>query len=197
MGKRLVLFDFDGTITYKDTFPEFIAFTNGRTYMISVFILFSPLLLLMKLKLYNNDRLKQQVLSFVYKGKDKTILMNWGVAFYEACFDRLVRPMAINEIAKYAESDRFMVTASLDVWVKPFADRLGLSLISTKAKYVNDKFTGAFDGPNCNYEEKANYIRKAVDLTQYKEIIAYGDSKGDKAMFNLSTQYFYKPFRQV
>jgi len=38
-------------------------------------------------------------------------------------------------------------------------------------------------------------ILAAYDLSQYDEVYAYGDTKGDKPMLGLATIAFYKPFR--
>jgi phosphatidylglycerophosphatase C len=70
-SKKLLLLDFDGTITTKDTFPLFIKFDKGFLVYFAVFSLFSPLLILYKLKLVDGGRVKQSILSFLYKNYSK------------------------------------------------------------------------------------------------------------------------------
>ena len=50
--KRLYTFDFDGTLTTADTLLVFIRYACGTWRFIVGFLLHSPLLVLMKLKLY-------------------------------------------------------------------------------------------------------------------------------------------------
>ena len=50
--KRLYAFDFDGTLTTADTLLAFIRYACGTWRFIVGFLLHSPLLVLMKLKLY-------------------------------------------------------------------------------------------------------------------------------------------------
>ena len=57
---RIYAFDFDGTLTTKDTLIEFIRFSKGRVRLFLGFLLFSPLLILMKLHLYPNWKAKQR-----------------------------------------------------------------------------------------------------------------------------------------
>jgi HAD superfamily phosphoserine phosphatase-like hydrolase len=83
------------------------------------------------------------------------------------------------------------VSASLDIWVKPFADKYGVSCLCTETQYINGKCTGKFETPNCNGLEKANRIRQRYDLAQYNEVIAYGNSRGDAAMFDLAAKTVY------
>ena len=54
--KRLYAFDFDGTLTTADTLLVFIRYACGTWRFIVGFLLHSPLLVLMKLKLYPNYR---------------------------------------------------------------------------------------------------------------------------------------------
>ena len=63
-------FDFDGTITSKDSFIEFIRFTHKPISFIIGFLYFSPILILMKLKLYSNFKAKQFVFSYFFKNME-------------------------------------------------------------------------------------------------------------------------------
>ena len=68
MVKKVYAFDFDGTLTTKDTLIEFIRFARGNTTFLLGFLLFSPLLVLMKLKFYPNWKAKQRMFSCFFKG---------------------------------------------------------------------------------------------------------------------------------
>ena len=59
MKKKLYCFDFDGTLTTSDTLLEFIKYAKGRSRFLMVFLMYSPLLVLMKLHLYPNWKAKQ------------------------------------------------------------------------------------------------------------------------------------------
>ena len=67
--------------------------------------------------------------------------------------------------------------------------------MGTRLAIVENKITGTIDGKNCYGDEKVCRIEKEYDLAAYKEIYCYGDSEGDKAMLQLATFPFYKPFR--
>lgn len=55
MEKKIVVaFDFDGTITTKDTLLEFIRFSKGAMAFFLGFLLHTPYLILFKLDLYQN-----------------------------------------------------------------------------------------------------------------------------------------------
>ena len=83
-----------------------------------------------------------------------------------------------------------IVSASLDIWLKPFAAQYEVNYLCTGVKYASGKYDG-FSGLNCNREEKAVRIKREYSLGTFGEIIAYGNSSGDKYMFELANQRIY------
>lgn len=73
--KRLYAFDFDGTLTTADTLLAFIRYACGTWRFVWGFLVHSPLLVLMKLKLYPNYRAKQRIFAWfsaVWRRKHST-----------------------------------------------------------------------------------------------------------------------------
>lgn len=66
--KKIYAFDFDGTLTTKDTLLEFIRFAKGNVGLAVGFLYYSPLIILMKLHLYPNWKVKQKVFAWFFKG---------------------------------------------------------------------------------------------------------------------------------
>lgn len=62
MKKKIYCFDFDGTLTTSDTLLEFIKYAKGTSRFLMVFLMYSPLLVLMKLHLFPNWKAKQLIL---------------------------------------------------------------------------------------------------------------------------------------
>lgn len=73
--KQIVAFDFDGTITNRDTLLEFIKFAKGKTAFYLGFLLHLPWLLAMKCHLYPNWKTKQMIFSYFFKGVNLDELM--------------------------------------------------------------------------------------------------------------------------
>ena len=61
MKKKIYCFDFDGTLTTSDTLLEFIRYAKGTGRFLMVFLMYSPLLVLMKLHLFPNWKAKQLI----------------------------------------------------------------------------------------------------------------------------------------
>ena len=68
MKEKVYIFDFDGTLTTHDTLLKFIPFVVGRLRFYAALLLFSPLLVLMKLRLYSNSRTKERLFAHCFRG---------------------------------------------------------------------------------------------------------------------------------
>jgi phosphatidylglycerophosphatase C len=194
--KRLVLFDFDGTITTKDTFIEFIRFYHGNFRFASGFGLMLPILILYKFKIIPNWKAKEIVLTWFFKGQETVHFNRICGEFSRSILPRLIRPGALAELKKYGnDSEVVVVSASAENWVSSWCQENNVKIIATQLESIDGKLTGKINGKNCFGEEKAIRIRERYSLATYDEIIAYGDSSGDKEMLALANKHFYKPFR--
>ncbi|HEY3405715.1 MAG TPA: HAD family hydrolase [Ohtaekwangia sp.] len=196
MSRNLALFDFDGTITRKDTFLVFIRYCVGDTRYAMGFLVLSPVLVMYKLKLIPNWRAKEIVFSYFFKGVSDEQFKTWGKAFAEKVIPGLIRPSALKAIQDHrAKSDRvIVVTASSSAWIKGWTDSLGLELLATEWAIDKDGITGRLTGKNCYGMEKRNRIVNHLDLKEYPVISVYGDTSGDKEMLELGTHRHYRFF---
>lgn len=196
MKKGLALFDFDGTITRKDSLLEFIKFTSGKVRFFLVMGLFTPLIIYYVFIKKDGEIAKRKVLSFLFKGKSDTELRQLGVSFSEKIIPTLLLPKAIDEIDKHKKNGNriVVISASLEIWLKPWTDSMGLELICTQMEFENHHFTGQFATANCNGTEKANRIKTYLNLEEFSPICAYGNSNGDKQMLELADEKYFRHF---
>ncbi|RZM20607.1 MAG: HAD family hydrolase [Pedobacter sp.] len=198
MKKDIAFFDFDGTITRKDTMIEFIRFAKGnRAYMIGLAML-SPWLAGMKAGVFSNEFAKEKMLGYFFKGmKLEEFDLLCGL-FSEKLLPGLIRPDAMVAIGEHLSkgTEVIVVSASAENWVKQWATRNGLKYLCTKLVCTNGILTGKIDGLNCNGAEKVNRIKQVYDPADYENIYCYGDTSGDKEMLQLANHPFYRVFTQ-
>lgn len=207
MRKKLYLFDFDGTLTSHDTLLCFIRYACGTWRFLMGFALFSPLLLLMKLRLYPNYRAKQRIFAWYFRGMP---LADFDALCrrFAASSSHLMRPAALDCLRDvFAEGyEVLIVSASIDNWVSPFFTTLKresdseFHVLGTQVEAGADgKLTGRFLTPNCYGAEKVNRINALLpDVVENRdsyEIVAFGDSRGDREMLAMADEVHYKPFR--
>lgn len=181
--KKLYLFDFDGTLTYRDTMFLYLKFYDASRFKVQ-FIKHIPLFILLKLKLADPEKIKRSFISSVLKGQSRTKIEKKSQEFFDHYFPELVRKNALEFIKNIdrEKTDCYIVSASLDIWVQPFAHHFKMNLLATQAEFVDNIFTGNFLGKNCNGPEKVLRIAEAVRKKKYDKTIAFGDTSGDKQM---------------
>lgn len=197
MRKKIAFFDFDGTITTKDTLLEFIKFSKGRMPFYIGFLLNSPYLIAYKLKLISNQRAKEKVLSYFLKNIPVKEFQAKCDEFAETVIPFLLREKAKQEFEKL-KKDGFeivIISASPENWIRNWCEKTGLKLIATVLQINGGRITGKIEGKNCHGSEKVRRIKELYSLNEYEEIFAYGDTSGDKPMLQLAHHAFYKPFR--
>ncbi len=197
MSRRIAFFDFDGTVTTSDTFLEFIKFYRSDWRFYLGFLLYSPYLFAFKFKLIPNYTAKQKILRHFFRGEKIADFKDYCDRFAEEILPSLMRPKALAEIARLKQADFriVIVSASAENWILNWASQYQLELLGTKLEVADGKITGKIEGRNCYGEEKVCRIKEDINLDDYSEIYAYGDSSGDKQMLAIATHGFYKPFR--
>ena len=127
MKKKLYCFDFDGTLTTSDTLLEFIRYAKGTGRFLMVFLMYSPLLVLMKLHLFPNWKAKQLIFAHLFAGMRIEKFDALCRDFAEE-YQHLLRPKGVTLVheALVAGAQVFIVSASIDNWVRPFFKVRGL-----------------------------------------------------------------------
>ena len=197
MKRRIAFFDFDGTITTKDTLLEIIRYQKGDFRFYLGFLLNLPYILAWKAGLIPNYVAKQKVVQFFFSKMPVAEFQRQCDAFATHVLPGLLRPKALEEIKRLqdAGAEIVIVSASPGNWSDTWRKRIGMASLATRLDIRNDRITGRFDGKNCHGKEKVTRIKDAYDLSSYDEIYCYGDSRGDRPMLALGTIAFYKPFR--
>ncbi|PSL27641.1 HAD family hydrolase [Chitinophaga ginsengisoli] len=196
MKPAIAFFDFDGTITTKDTLFEVIRFHKGNGALYTGLALLSPALVMMKLGLISKQKGKDLVLQYFFRNTPIDEFRDKCAAFCRNRLPGLIRENALKEINQHLTKGHrvVVVTASAQEWVKPWCDGVGIECIGTQLEIRNARVTGRIYGVNCNGEEKVRRIRQQYDLPIFGDIYAYGDTNGDRPMLQLATFGFFRKF---
>lgn len=194
--KVLALFDFDGTITSRDTLFLFLEHYKGRKVFIKNMLILLPIFLLFKLKVISNWRTKEYVLRKFLRGESFTTFQSKCHVFATRILPEYIKPSAQARIASYLKEGAHVVvvSASPEYWVLPWCKTMGIDCIASRLEVKNSKLTGNLSGKNCHGHEKVERIKAIINLQNYSYIEAYGDSKGDLPMLQLAHKSYYKHF---
>ncbi len=192
---KLYAFDFDGTLTTKDTLLEFIRYAKGNVSFFIGFVIYAPILILMKIRLYPNWKAKQKIFSYFFKGMDIN-KFDYICCRFAKDSKKLLCKKGMETINKcIKEGDKVViVSASIDNWVAPFFYGLDVNILGTKIAVEDGKITGRFLTNNCYGQEKVNRIIEQYPNRGGYQLIAYGDSCGDKEMLEYADKGYYRTF---
>jgi HAD superfamily hydrolase (TIGR01490 family) len=178
---KVFAFDFDGTLTTRDTLIAFIRYACGTSRFLLGFLLHAPLLVLMKLRLYSNGKAKQRLFAWFFRGMPletfDTLCQSFALSHRH-----LLRPetVCLLQQALSEGSEVLIVSASIDNWVQPFFPTV--TVLGTQIEVIDGRLTGRFLTPNCYGQEKVRRILALhPDCSAYR-LTAYGDSRGDREL---------------
>lgn len=196
-GPPLVAFDFDGTLTVRDSFTAFLKWRGSPArHALGMIRLFPAAVAYVFDR--NRGKIKAAAIREFLRGVSIEDLERQARAFAQSEAPRLFRPDALAVWRRWrAKGARLViVTASPDIVVAPFARGLGADLLigSRLAIDADGKVAGALDGANCRGAEKVTRLREIFgdDLSL---AAAYGDTSGDREMLAIAHEKGYRIFR--
>ena len=195
----LALFDFDGTISRRDSFLLFMWWADRRRLALTM-VRRLPQIVRFKLKYEPNQRLKEGFLTDMFAGYQLGSLQESAETFCVEMLPSIVRPGFWQRFEWHKErgDSLVVVTATPRLILEPWCRQNGMEIIGSELETdQHGKVTGRLIGNNCMGEEKVTRIRERYDLSTYSKVSAYGDTAGDLPMLGLALpeDRFYKPFR--
>lgn len=194
---NIAFFDFDGTISFKDSFIAFLRYKNKWGFY-AKFLFILPLFIAYKLGFFSEQGIKNLCLGLVYKNTSKDDFDALCARFSKEVLPSILRPLAEQKLAWHKEKgDKIViVSASLEEYLAPWCEKNGFELIASRLEVRAGRITGKLAGLNCHGDEKVRRIKEKYDLLGFEKIYAYGDTKGDLPMLSLAHESFFKPFRE-
>lgn len=193
---NIAFFDFDGTITRKDTLVGFIQFAAGKISYYLGLLWLAPMLSAYLLKIIPNDQAKERLLGHFFKGYESKHFEEIAHNYSLREIDPIIRPAALEKIKWHqSRGDQVViVSASAESWLSGWCSQNNIELLATRLEIKEGRLTGRFATKNCFGPEKVNRIKKSYNLKTYERVYAYGDSRGDREMLQMADESHYQPF---
>lgn len=195
--KVLAAFDFDGTITTKDSMVEYLRFLHGSFglflgYVVNFFTLFAY-----SLGMKDRTAAKTKFLYYFMGKISVEDLHKKGKEFAAKKIPELLRPEAMKKLQWHKDEGHevIIVSASFDYWLAPWCEQHNVKLICSRFAESNGRIQKKLDGGNCRGQEKVNRIQKNYAGIEWDKTYAYGDTSGDSEMLEWADEAHFKPFR--
>jgi phosphatidylglycerophosphatase C len=191
--KRLVLIDFDGTITNIDSF---VLFTYHSVSIIRLARYWTKTMFKLLFTSSKKAELKQQFFLDNFKNFPEEKFQYICDDFIKKYFNTIIKSSFLQYLSKVIPQDEVViVSASINKYLKPWCDKIGVKLICTELEIENELLSGYFSTPNCNNYQKVKRIKSKYNLKKFSEIHVFGNSKGDEEMMKLASKSFYNYFK--
>lgn len=190
----LALFDFDGTITTREMFPDFMRFAVPPRRLAFGKVLLAPLITGYRLGLVPGNLVRAGIVGFGFRGVALDEVRRAGVEFASTVIPDALRPIAMERIGWHqARNDRVVVVSgSLDAYLSPWCVRHGLELMCSELETDGAALTGRYRGAQCVGQEKAHRVRQRYDLSAFGTVYAYGDTHEDQEMLALAQRRSFR-----
>lgn len=195
-GKVLSVFDFDGTLTRRDSFVPFLLFAFGWKAFASRALRMMPACIRYLGKGMSRDELKAVLVATFLTGVEEAWVKCKAVEFRRAFWVRLMRPSGLQSVAAELASGAQVTicSASPRIVLMPFAEKLGINLIATELEVVDGKLTGAISGSNCRCEMKVLRLESVYGPLDKFRLRAWGDTRGDHELLAAAQEPHWRHF---
>jgi len=187
--RTVAAFDFDGTLTRRDSLLPFLYGVVPRVELARTLALETPALARIAVGRGDRDAAKERFLARVLAGRRHDDIVDAGGVYAARLARDEITPEMRARLAWHRREghDVVIVSASLDVYIVEVARNLGVehALCTSLEVDHGGLVTGRLLGGNCRGPEKANRLRSHLgddDVVLW----AYGDSSGDAEMLAMA-----------
>lgn len=191
-------FDFDGTLTRRDTLLSFLRFLLGDARVAGHALRLAPTLLGYGLKLVDNGIAKERVFIECLGGMEWARLQEAGERFARLVLPGMLRREALQRLEWHKQQGHrcVAISASMALYVEPWAQQAGLDdVIATRLETTADgHVSGRMSGANCFGPEKVRRLTELLGPRENYVLYAYGDSRGDRELLSGADYAYYRHF---
>lgn len=205
---EVAAFDFDGTLTRRDTFVPFLRRGLGWPRFLWAVLACAPWLAGYALRLVRNDVAKARLMRATLSGRSLAEMERWSARWLAQDFPGQLQAWTLARLVYHQQAGHccVIVSASPDIYLSRVARQLGVDgLICTEMEVQGACLTGRMRTPNCHGEQKVLRLqawltaRFGAAALPVMTLHAYGDTAGDKPMLRLAQHAWYrgKPWQET
>lgn len=190
----IAAFDFDGTLTTKDTLIDFTIYSLGRRKFIQGFFRLFPVLVLYKIGLFSGDFVKEKFLSYFFKGLEEHQFNDLCNDYVIKRIDKITKKEVLEKVKWHKQQSHklIIISASIKNWIKPWAQNNSFDeVIATEVEVKNGRLTGKLAANNCQGQEKVRRFLERYPEREKYFLYVYSDSKKDKPLLSLADKQIF------
>lgn len=210
----IAAFDFDGTLTARETSLPFVIFAQGTVRTWRKVMLLSPLFGLDLLTAAWNEKVNsmrgvkplgsvrgrwegnahQRILRHCFSGIPGERLRELGRQFADREIGRFVRSAGLRRLRWHKQRGHccVLISASLDVYLVPWGKQVGFDHVLGTQLELDQQgvVTGRIAGEPCWGHAKVRRLQSHFGPLEQYTLYAYGDSEGDRELITAADHGF-------
>ena len=189
-------FDFDGTLTNKDTLLPFLIHAIGWSKFILNLPRLLPVVILYLFNIISNEEAKDRALIILIRGYSFTVLDEKAKSFALLKLGKYLKPEIFSRLEYHFEHCHtiILVSANLALYLNHFARMHEIDdVIATEVEFVDQVCTGYLATHNCYGPEKVSRIKAYLAQRQisYTYSYGYGNSHGDNELLDYVDEGYF------
>ncbi|MFZ4516543.1 MAG: HAD family hydrolase [Acidimicrobiia bacterium] len=189
MNPTLAVFDFDGTLTRRDTLGPFLIRARGLSRVSVAALRNSVAIGRAAAGMGSRDTAKALLLQRLFRNVSVVETTNVAAQYATHILSSAMRSDTLARLDWHRTQghELVLITASLSLYTEPIARQLGItSVYATRLAHDGDRFTGKLVGANVRGPEKARLLHAHLN-GRHATVYAYGDSSGDRELLAAAT----------
>jgi phosphatidylglycerophosphatase C len=181
----LVFFDFDGTLTTRDTIWPFGLFLARSAHADSSSKAIRLLLLIafLKFRVLSNDQFKRRFCDLLLRNRSEQEMRDIADAFASSVADTIVNQETVDAMRRHLHNGDqvYILSSNFSLVLRPWQQTWGAAgVIATEAETADGCFTGRVVGRACDGREKLSRALALFGAERLEQATAYGDSRSDR-----------------
>ncbi|MBA3593241.1 MAG: HAD-IB family hydrolase [Polaromonas sp.] len=195
---EVAAFDFDATLTRRDTLLPYLLRGLGWPRFVWALLLSGPWLAAFALRLMSNHRAKARLLRVALGGRTEAEIARWTDTFVRDYLPAQWQPDMLARLRRHQDLGHccVIVSASPGIYLHEGGRVLGMDgVLCTELASLDGALTGEMATPNCHGQEKVRRLQAWLAHRCLKKAVvlhAYGDSSGDVPLLNLADYGYYQ-----
>lgn len=196
--RGVAVFDFDGTLSRRDTLVPFLAKVAGPARFASVCARLGLSGARGTVDIRNRDEVKEEMIRLLFARRSEDELRSRGELYARDLLSDALRPMVVDRLHRHRGLGHttVIVSASLVYYLDPVAREFGIDgVIGVEPEVVDGRLTGALARPNVRAEEKSARLREWLGVAHEGPLgvpmWGYGNTSGDHALLEMSDRAYW------
>ncbi len=190
----VAVFDFDHTITNRDSFLFFLLYTKGFYKSLFGFLYLMPDFIKFLFGKCTRKRIKEKIITYFFYDIPWTEIKKMGQKYAHNRLDQYLKQKALTALAWHQSQGHrcLLVSASFAFYLEPWGSRHRFEkVLASELEVIQEKITGRLRGENCWGPEKKKRLEEYLGSLSGITLYVYGDSQGDKEILAIADFPFF------